>query len=91
MNFLPKTQTVQKTNTGDKIKLGASLVGVSALVAVSPSHAQTAPIDVAGVATQTSAATTAISTVGAILLPMAFGLLVFKISARVIKYVMASK
>lgn len=88
MNFLTNKQT-SKTTTGDKIKLGGALVGASALIAVSPSQAQS--VTVADVATQTSAATTAISTVGVILLPMAFGLLVFKISARVIKYVMASK
>lgn len=91
MNFLPKNKAIFRANPSDKIKIGAALVGVSALVAVSPSQAQTATIDVPGVAAQTSAATTAISTVGMILLPMAFGLLVFRISARVIKFVMASK
>lgn len=91
MNFLPKNKAAFLANPSEKIKLGAALVGVSALVAVSPSQAQTATIDVPGVAAQTSAATTAISTVGAILLPMAFGLLVFKIASRVIKYVMSSK
>jgi len=75
------------TSINPKIALGI-LTGGSILAVSQSVQAQATVIDVPTVSAQATAATTAITGVGAVLLAMAFGLLVFTVATSVIRRVM---
>jgi len=71
-----------------KIFLGLLAGGSGAITAIDSASAESTTIDVASVTAQSTAATTAITGVGAVLITMAFGMLVFSVATGVIRRVM---
>jgi len=79
----------QKTDVSfrNKVLLGAGIASAS-LASVSSVSAQATVIDVASVKAQSDAATTAVTTVGSVLITMAFWLLVFTTSTNIMRRIM---
>ena len=80
--------TKSRSNSGSgKFLLYTALATGATAAAVESASAQSA-ITIESVSTQSTAATTAITAVGAVLVTMAFGLLVFSVVTGVIRKVM---
>ena len=79
--FSPK-----KSSGNGKFLLYTALAGAGTLASIESVSAQSVTVD--SVSTQSTAATTAITSVGAVLVTMAFGLLVFGVVTSVIRRVM---